>query len=62
LTEESFEKTEPSDSSTFEVRETATEARQAVVGHGAGYVLAWSLAGVLMAFVIVLVLVVVFWR
>jgi hypothetical protein len=58
--EEYLEKIEPSDSSTFEVRETATEARQAVVGHGARYVLAWSLAGVLMAFVNVLV--VVFWR
>ena len=55
-----MEKKGSSDSPAFEVKQTPTEARQAVTGHGARYVLAWSLAGVLIAFTIVLV--VFFWR
>lgn len=55
-----MEKRGSSDSSAFKVTETATEARQAVTGHGARYVLYWSLAGILIAFAILLV--VFFWR
>jgi hypothetical protein len=44
-----MEKRGSSDSSAFKVTETATEARQAVTGHGARYVLYWSLAGILPA-------------
>jgi hypothetical protein len=50
-----MEKKGSSDSSAFKVTETATEARQAVTGHGARYVLYWSLAGLLIAFAILLV-------
>ncbi len=49
-----------SDPPEFAVSETATEARQGVTGHGVRYVLAWSLVGVLIAFVIVLL--VFFWH
>lgn len=55
-----MEKRGSSDSPAFEVTQTTTEARQAVTNQGARYVLAWSLAGVLIAFAIVLV--VFFWR
>ena len=58
--EELMEKRGSSDSPAFEVTQTTTEARQAVTNQGARYVLAWSLAGVLIAFAIVLV--VFFWR
>jgi hypothetical protein len=54
------EKRGSSDSPTFEVTQSTTEARQAVTNHGVRYVLVWSLAGVLIAFAIVLV--VFFWR
>ena len=36
-----------------QIVETPTEARQAVTGHGARYVLLFSLAGVVVAFAIV---------
>ena len=55
-----MEKRGSSDSSAFKVTETTTEARQAVSGHGVRYVLSWGVAGLLIAFAIVLV--VFFWR
>lgn len=55
-----MEKRGSSDSPAFEVTQTTTEARQAVTNQGARYVLAWSLAGILIAFAIVLV--VFFWH
>ncbi len=36
-----------------QIVETTTEARQGVTGHNAGYVLVWSIVGVILAFVIV---------